>query len=295
MYAFVLLAGAALAEMVAIPAGSFTMGDTFSEGNADELPAHSVNISAFSIDAKPVTKELWDEVYLWSTSHGYSIGGSIAGKGPNHPVYLVNWCDAVKWCNARSEKEGLTPCYYTNEKQTTAYKTGSIIMQPEWVNWTTNGYRLPTEAEWEKAARGGALARRFPWNNADTISHAQANYRGAGSNAYDISSTNGYHPAYAAGGVPYTSPAGSFAANGYGLYDMAGNVSEWCWDWYDSGWYTNAAATKTDTRGPATGTARVVRGGDWYSGASRCRVADRFNYAPIYDVNGLGFRCVRSR
>ena len=121
----------------------------------------------------------------------------------------------------------------------------------------SQGYRLPTEAEWEKAARGGASGHRFPWSDADTITHSRANYyvrtqNGTNYYAYDISPTPGDHPIFNDGTLPYTSPVGSFAANGYGLYDMAGNVWEWCWDWY--GLYSSGS--QTDSHGPASGTYR---------------------------------------
>ena len=130
----------------------------------------------------------------------------------------------VKWCNARSEKEGLAPCYHTDVARTAVYRTGRVDVTNDMVNWSANGYRLPTEAEWEKAARGGLVGRRFPWG--DQITHSLANYSSDSIYPYDTSPTRGYHPDYQAGGAPYTSPVGNFAANGYGLYDMAGNVYE---------------------------------------------------------------------
>jgi formylglycine-generating enzyme required for sulfatase activity len=173
------------------------------------------------------------------------------------------------------------------------YKTGSST--PD-CNWSANGYRLPSEAEWEKAARGGLSARNFPWG--DTITHSQANYYVYSSNgttnyfSYDVSPTRGYHPTWSNnddGNYLYTSPVGSFAPNGYGLYDMAGNLWEWCWDW--SGSYT--AGSQTDPRGAASGSYRVIRGGYWDNNAYFCRVAFRNDYDPGYDYY-FGFRLARS-
>ena len=255
-----------------------------------DAPTHTVNVSAFYMAQNLVTQAQWDTVRTWAISNGYSDLAAGAGKASNHPVQMVSWWDGVKYCNARSQQEGLTPVYYTNDDQTTVYKTGSVDVTNTQVKWSANGYRLPTEAEWEKAARGGLSGKRFPWG--DTISHSQANYYSSSGYSYDVSPTRGYHPTYGTGSTPYTSPVGSFAANGYGLNDMAGNVWQWCWDWYG----TYDTGTPTDPRGVSSGSYRVVRGGVW--GGSNdygCRVAVRdYRYNPSSTLNGIGFRVARS-
>jgi formylglycine-generating enzyme required for sulfatase activity len=274
-------------NMSLIPAGSFVMGDTFVEGNSNERPIHTNFISAFYMDQYEVTKALWDEVSEWAVTNGYSFGSAGSGKATNHPVHTVKWFDVVKWCNARSQRDGLTPVYYTDAGFTTLYKTGEIA---PFANWSVNGYRLPTEAEWEKAARGGLEGQRFPWGN--TITHSNANYFSTNSLAYDTSSTRGYHPtARATGGFPYTSPVGYFAPNGYGLYDMAGNVREWCWDWYGASYYSSSPST--DPRGPSSGSFRVLRDGSWFFNASFARVAVRGFDGPDVVNFYVGFRCAR--
>jgi formylglycine-generating enzyme required for sulfatase activity len=273
--------------MVLIPEGWFAMGDTLSEGDPDESPLHTNYASAFYVDRYEVSRALWDTVYLWGLDHGYGFGNPGAGKAANHPVESVSWHACVKWCNARSEMEGLMPCYYTDVGLTTIYRTGT---PSPYVNWGANGFRLPTETEWEKAARGGAEGRRFPWSSGDTISHSQANYRARTYFSYDQSYPAGFHPAHNDGVFPYTSPTGSFGANGYGVYDMAGNVFEWCWDW----WSRYNSDRQTDPKGPASGSARVLRGGSWRNDATRSRSASRDAIGPASVYDDYGFRCVLS-
>lgn len=277
-------------SMVLIAAGSFQMGDALGDGYSEEVPRHTVYVSAFYMDRCEVTKSLWDTVKAWNGGNGYSYDNAGSGKAANHPVHTVNWFDVVKWCNARSQKEGWTPCYYTDAGLTTIYKTGQGA---PYVKWNANGYRLPTEAEWEKAARGGAAGHRFPWSDTDTIQHSRANYYSSSSYAYDTSPTRGYHPTFNDGIDPYTSPVGYFAANGYGLGDMAGNVWEWCWDWYDAAWYSNGGATQNDTRGPSSGSYRLLRGGGWNDYARLARCAHRAYGTPLGANYVIGFRCVR--
>jgi len=272
-----------------IPAGSFQMGNALSasgEGQGGELPVHVVNVRAFYMEKNLVTKEQWDAVRAWGLNSGYTdldVGnGSYASKGANHPVHSITWYAMVKWCNARSRKDGLTECYTVGGA---VYKTGQSTPV---LNMSANGYRLPTEAEWEKAARGNLSGKRFPWG--DTITHSQANYNSSTYYSYDVSPTRGYHPTYGTGGYPYTSPVGSFAANGYGIYDMAGNLWQWCWDWH--GAYESGAVT--DPTGASSGSARVRRGGSWYYDAGICRVAHRSIYYPSNSDNDIGFRCARS-
>ena len=271
------------ADMVLIPAGTFEMGDTFNEGATYELPVHDVYVSAFYMDKFEVSKGLWDQVRTWSLSQGYSFDNEGSGKAANHPVQTINWYDMAKWCNARSEIEGRAPSYYTDAALTQVYKAGQV--EP-YVRWNA-GYRLPTEAEWEKGARGGASGHRFPWSDTDTITHSQANYFSDSSFSFDVSPTRGYNPKFNDGVMPYTSPVGSFAPNAYGLYDMAGNVWEWCWD--RAGNYPSTLVM--DPRGPDTGSTRVGKGGNWNFYAEHCRAAYRYGNPPTDTASNIGFRC----
>ena len=321
--------------MVFVPGGSFEMGDSFDEGYSNELPVHTVYLSPYYIDVYEVTNQQYCDGLNWAYAQGglitvtsgvvykYNSGtsypycdtttsssysritwngstfGVVAGK-ENHPMVMVSWYGSVAYANWRSGMEGKPLCYDLS-------------------TWTCNfgsGYRLPTEAEWEKAARGGTPGHRFPWSDQDTIQHARCNYRsywsgGAPYYPYDTSPTEGDHPCWGVSPYPYTSPVGFFdgslrykadfnwpgsptsyqtasGANGYGLYDMAGNVWEWCNDWYSSSYY--ASSPGSNPTGPVSGTYRVLRGGCWYNIANLCRVADRGSRYPVLRSGNIGVR-----
>jgi formylglycine-generating enzyme required for sulfatase activity len=250
--------------MALIPAGPFEMGDDRVAG-----PVHSVMVSTFAMDKWEVAFDLWDRVMEWGNSHGYDIraGGSRGPGMDKVPVYSVRWYDAVKWCNARSEMSGLQPAYYEDADKNKVYRSGD--KDPLSVLWNT-GYRLPTEAEWEKAARGGLIGKLYPW----------------GTDLLDLSLAR---IASDESGSGFTR-VGQYPPNGYGIYDMAGNVFEWCWDW--EGPYT--AGFQDNPKGPQTGSGRIIRGGSATRyGREYCRVAARIGSRPDMLINDYGgFRCV---
>ena len=273
--------------MVLIPAGAFTMGNAIAaDTDITDATTVTAQVSAFYMDVNLVTLSQWQSVYYWATSQGYAFGDAGEGKAANHPVHTVNWYDCVKWCNARSQQAGRTPVYYTDAGFTQVYMNNEVdTLYP---NWAASGYRLPTEAEWEKAARGGLSGQRFPWGN--VINQNLANHYGNTTlYSYDLG-PNGLNAIGSIGGTaPATSPVGSFAANGYGLNDMAGNVFQWCWDWYATPY-----AGGSDPHGPAGPLYfRVVRGGSWFDRADDARCADRGWGQPDDSEYIFGFRCVR--
>ena len=177
-------------------------------------------------------------------------------KGDNLPVENISWFEVIEYCNKRSVKEGLTPCYQGSGNSITC-------------DWSANGYRLPTEAEWEYAAKGG---------NKNFLTHLYSGSSSAGAVAwYDGNNGNTTHP------------VGTKAPNDLGLYDMSGNVYEWCWDWYGN--YGSGA--QTDPTGAVSGTGRVYRGGSWSGSASFVRSSYRNSFGPSFRLSYLGFRLVR--
>jgi formylglycine-generating enzyme required for sulfatase activity len=240
-----------------IPGGVFQMG---SDEYADEKPVRQVSVAAFYMGKTEVTYGEWVSVLGWAKSHGYAFASGGRGTSDKHPVTNVSWYDTVKWCNAKSEKEGLTPCYRDNGG---IYRSGTE--DGVTCAWDNNGYRLPTEAEWEKAARGGLVGKKFP--NGDSLERTDANTNWLG-----------------------TVEVGKYSANRYGLRDMAGNVLEWCWDWYGTPYVEGA-----DPRGAAAGLGRILRGGGWSSHASYARNAYRSSYTPTGAGNSIGFRLARGR
>jgi formylglycine-generating enzyme required for sulfatase activity len=253
-------------------------------------------VSGFWMDAMEVGKHQWEKVYNWAITNGYDFANTGQGKGSAHPVHSVNWYDAVKWCNARSEMDGLAPVYLQQTNPNIVYRSDQHDLSNEMVLWDANGYRLPTEAEWEKAARGGRQRRAFPWGS-NTITHEYANYW-ASTNifSYDANPTQEHHPLFDDGEVPYTSPRGFFPANGYGLYDMAGNVFEWCWDWY-ADLNTEYEMNPSGPNSGQYGVYRIYRGGSWATYAAYTRSGDRGYgssfYQPFHASHIVGFRCVR--
>ena len=274
-------------DFVYIPAGTFKMGST--AGYDDEKPDHEVTISkGYFMGRHEVTQKEWAEV-MKDNANGISESPSNFKNSPaenedqtQRPVEQVSWYDAVVFCNELSKLMRLEPVY-SKGGTTDTRQWGDVptISNDEWnkieCNWNANGYRLPTEAEWEYAARAGDDT-----TNASTWS---------GTKVEDDLGTYAWF-----GGSNGTSEVGTLAPNAWGLHDMSGNVWEWCWDWcWD--WYGNySAESDTNPTGPADGSSgdsRVYRGGGWYNYAVHCTVSLRNFSDPSDRSNFLGFRLVR--
>ncbi len=256
-----------LARRKSVKGFVFVEGGTFKmcslDGFGYEKLVHNVTLSDFYIGKYPVKQAEWEEVM---------------GKNPskfkgnkNNPVECVSWYDAVEFCNKKSIKDGLDPCYSINKsKQDVNNKAW-----PDDLKWTLvcdfskNGYRLPTEAEWEYAARGGNISKGYTYSGSNNVEEV-AEYEGNNDKS--------------------TKPVGGRIANELGIYDMSGNVWEWCWDWHGD----YSSSSQTDPPGLNSGSERVIRGGSWNYSASYCRVAGRSDENPFWGRHNIGFRLARS-
>ncbi len=263
-------------EMVSIPGGTFEMGDRAGKGYSAERPVHSVTLSPFYMSKTEITYARWKLVRDWAESHGYALPPGGMGshrydgkQDESHPVADVSWFNAVLWCNAASEMEGRKPVY----RAPGVLRSGQVNLLSDWVDWAADGYRLPTEAEWEYAARAGTGT---VYSFGDVIKTSDANW-------WDSRGPD----------IRGTTPAGAYAPNAWGFYDMVGNLSEWTWDWYDPLYYQSSPSD--NPRGPASGNGRSVRGGDWSSGSDALRSSFRSYSSPVHDYYNIGFRVVRSR
>lgn len=236
--------------MITVLGGTFTMGCTSEQSgcSSDEKPNHQVTLSAYEIGKCEVTQKQWRTVMGTNPSDF---------TGDNRPVDRVSWNDVIIFCNTLSTREGLTPVYTVDGSTVTA-------------NWNANGYRLPTEAEWEYAARGGASSTNTIFsgsNSIDSVAHYKFN---SGNKTHDV---------------------GIKKPNQLGIHDMSGNVLEWCWDWYGN----YSSSSQTDPKGPPSGTLHSIRGGSWYFDVEYCRVAYRFGSMSNVKDNTRGFRVARTR
>jgi len=280
------------------------MGDSLNEGPTNELPVHSVNSRVVFIDRYEVSCSLFRDALQWAydsgritvtTSAVLNTHGDVRRllplNDPGAPILFTNgnfeikpgfedkpathvtWYGALAYCNFRSEISGQPICINIT-------------------NWTCNfnvaGFRLPTESEWEKAARGGIPGQRFPWagestNLWDDIDGSRANFWASGD---DHETTNDL----------YLTPVGYYEnnPNPINLFDLAGNVYEWCSDWYDADWYSNPLASANNTIGPTSGLARVVRGGAWCDTPDLLRTTHRSSSLPHAALPFIGFRTVRN-
>ena len=265
----VIASDAPIGKMLPIAGGTFTMG---SDNSLVQFkPAHSVTLSPYYMSATEITNIQY-KLFCDATNRDYPVDpvSNYFTDYPDYPVVNVTWYDAVEYCNWLSIQSGLTPCYNTSNWS---------------CNFANNGFRLPTEAQWERAARGGLSGMDYPWGN--DLRSDSVNYQGY-DGALDTLMAN-----FDTGRGPM--PVASFDSTGFGIYDIAGNVSEWCNDWYNSEYYYMSPAV--DPPGPDSGSDKVKRGGDWHNSHEylRCFHRDSKNPGSTIRTYEIGFRIVRKK
>ena len=296
------VAGLTYTSLVSVPGGTFTQeSDANRDGDVlDTCESFVHAISAFCIGKYEVTNELWYAVYQWAISNGYTFAhegsegqaGTITSKN-YEPVIFINWRDVIVWCNAYSQMTGRTPVYfsdsgfmnplkdsiYAGEYLTVDTTPGSL--DNPYVNWSADGFRLPTEGEWQYAA---SYKDGSNWTPNNFASGAGADYTdNAACSAVAWHGLNSGSDIHDVGDISKT-------PNALGIHDMSGNAMEWCWDW--SGDYPTAASS--DYKGFASGSYRVVRGGSYLYPLVCLQVGDRSNSIPGHMFYDIGFRVART-